>query len=885
MIGQTISHYRIEEKLGEGGMGVVYKARDTKLDRTVALKFLPSQFGTDDEEKKRFINEAKAASALDHNNICSIYSIEETDGGDLFIVMAYYEGMSLKEKIEQGPLPLKDAVQYSIQIASGLQKAHEKDVIHRDLKPENLFITDDNQVKIIDFGLAKAAQRTMLTKSGTTLGTMPYMSPEQAQGSTVDHRTDIWSLGVVIYEMVTGQRPFKSEYDTALVYSIVNEDPEPVTGLRSGVPMELERIINKCLEKDSEERYQQTDDLIVDVRKVERELSSGVRSKAAISNQAEIPETSSADKDSSSGDRLVKHTIQPWMYGIPVIVILLLVLYFYLPDRTSPHEFDNSIAVLPFENMSPDPDDAFFADGVHDDIIIQLSQIGGIQPIARSSVIDYDVDNRNLQQIADELNVATVLEGNVRRAGDIVRVAVQLIDPQTNRTIWADSYERNISGVFEIQSEIAQEITSALRISLTPDERERLETQPTDVAEAYEYYVRGRDYFWRSPDEENIRASERLLQRAIEYDPDFAQAHALLSRVYSSLRWFGFDLSPENDELSRRKAERALQLEPDLPESHVAKGYYYYHGHRMYDEAMEHFTVARNLQPNNADVLSAIGWVKRRLGLFENSIEIIKEAIAIDPRNVRVIHNQAITYYMVREYEKANSKWEEVLSIAPDHNLARLNSALNRINWEGDTTSAHDIIQNFPHVRREHTTNRWLLLQFLIGDYEGIIRITGGIPEEVFLDHSFYMLPSSYYLGLVHEYSDETEKAAQYYEIALSVMKNLPSHYHEEPFYRMGLGKIYAGIGLAEQAMTEGEKALAIMSPEYDAYWNLHYREQMAIIYAQLEKPEEAVDILWDLLSSPSFVSVPKLKVDPFWNPIRETPEFQRLIQEFEDRV
>ncbi len=278
MIGLMISHYKILEKLGEGGMGVIYKARDTKLDRTVALKFLPSHVGSDQTEKKRFINEAQSASILDHSNICTIYSIEETDDANLFIVMAYYEGMSLKEKIEQSPLPLKDVVNYAIQVASGLQKAHEKGIVLRDLKPANIFVTKDEQIKIIDFGLAKAAERSMLTKSGTTLGTIPYMSPEQAQGSKVDHRTDIWSLGAVMYEMITGQRPFKSEYESALVYSIINEDPEPVTGLRSDIPMDLEKIINKCLEKDLSDRYQHTNEIIVDLRKVGREITSGMRS-------------------------------------------------------------------------------------------------------------------------------------------------------------------------------------------------------------------------------------------------------------------------------------------------------------------------------------------------------------------------------------------------------------------------------------------------------------------------------------------------------------------------------------------------------------------------------------------------------------------------------
>jgi len=885
MIGQTISHYRIVEKLGEGGMGVVYKAHDIKLDRTVALKFLPSQVGANDEEKKRFLNEAKAASALDHTNICSIYSIEETDGGDLFIVMAYYEGMSLKEKIEQGPLPLKDAVQYSIQIASGLQKAHEKDVIHRDLKPENLFITDDNQVKIIDFGLAKAAQRTMLTKSGTTLGTMPYMSPEQAQGSTVDHRTDIWSLGVVIYEMVTGQRPFKSEYDTALVYSIVNEDPEPVTGLRSGVPMELERIINKCLEKDPEERYQHSNDLIVDVRKVERELSSGVRSKAAISNKAVIPGTSSADKDSSSGNHRVKQTIKPWVYGIPIILILLLVLYFYIPDSTPSSEIDNSIAVLPLENLSPDPDDAYFADGVHEDIIIQLSQVGDIRTIARSSVLRYSPEERNLQQVADELEVGAVMEGNVRRAGDVIRVAVELIEPHSNETIWADSYEReNITELFEIQRAIAGEIASTLRVSLTEDEEERLDERPTDVTEAYEYYLRGRTYFSRPGFlEENLRTAEDLLKRALANDSEFAHAHSLLSRTYSSLRWFGYDTSPQTLELSQQHAKRALELNPDLPESHIAMGYYYYHGHRKYDEALEYFITARHLQPNNAEIIAAIGYVERRLGRWEESIETLDRAISLDPMNSDLHWNQGATHTWLRSYEKARSAYEKSLSLAPDYHLVKILDAEINILWRGDTETVRTFVENYSHIKREHPVS-WLFLQFSIRDYQDMIRTVSQVPGDIYRDQ-YYLLPSSYFLGLAYDYLGEDERAHRYYEEALAQMEKLYADHRDDWRYRSGIGQIYAGLGREEEAIEEGKKAVELLPLSLDAGLGYIPKENLARIYAYLQRTEEAVELLRELLSIPSRLSIPRLKVDPWWDPIRETSEFQQLIHEFEESV
>ncbi|MCH8124570.1 serine/threonine protein kinase [candidate division KSB1 bacterium] len=270
MIGKTISHYKILEKLGSGGMGVVYKAQDLKLDRFVALKFLPPHISADGDEKKRFIHEAKAASALQHNNICTIHEIGETDDGQMFICMDYYEGETLKKKIERGPLNLEDAIDIAIQISQGLAKAHSKEITHRDIKPANILITEEKQVKIVDFGLAKLAGRTVLTKEGTTIGTVAYMSPEQAQGTEVDHRTDIWALGVVLYEMLTGKQPFAGDYEQAVMYSIMNEDAEPITGLRTGVPMELERIVNKCLEKTPGNRYQSVNELIVDLRRIRK---------------------------------------------------------------------------------------------------------------------------------------------------------------------------------------------------------------------------------------------------------------------------------------------------------------------------------------------------------------------------------------------------------------------------------------------------------------------------------------------------------------------------------------------------------------------------------------------------------------------------------------
>jgi eukaryotic-like serine/threonine-protein kinase len=616
VIGKTISHYEILEKLGEGGMGIVYKAHDTKLNRTVALKFLPSHIGTDETEKRRFINEARAASTLDHSNICTIYSIEETEDGQIFIVMAYYEGMSLKEKIEQGPLPLKDVVNYAIQIASGLQKAHEKGIVHRDLKPANIFITNDDQIKIIDFGLARVAERTLLTKSGTTLGTVPYMSPEQAQGHKVDHRTDIWSLGVVMYEMITGQRPFKSEYETALVYSILNEDPEPVTGLRSGVPMALENIIMKCLEKVPQHRYQQIGESIVDLRKVERELDSGI--------QSDRPGTSVPAR--STGKRL-----KPIKYGVPVALVLLLALYVFFVDTPAVAELDGSIAVLPFENLSPEPEDEFFADGITEDIISTLSKIAELRVISRRSSMLYKGSDLPLRTIADELNVATILEGSVRRFGDALRISVQLIDVQTDNTLWAEHYDRQLVDIFAIQSEVAQSVADILRARLTPDEVERIENPPTNNLAAYEIFLKGRE-MWDF-NREVLEDVAELYRTAIRMDPDFALAYAYLALTYSFLSVFGVENARTQ---GFETAQRALEIDSTLAPAHWIMGQLLMNEGR-FSESRRSLQRAIALEPPWG--LNDLSVLEYRIGRFDESLHLARLALERDPASANNYHH------------------------------------------------------------------------------------------------------------------------------------------------------------------------------------------------------------------------------------------------------
>jgi serine/threonine protein kinase/tetratricopeptide (TPR) repeat protein len=672
VIGRTISHYKVIEKLGEGGMGVVYRAEDTRLKRTVALKFLRRQIFDDEEGRTRFFQEAQAAAVLDEPNIGTIYEIDEADG-QTFISMAYVEGQSIKEKVQSGPLDIVEALDIAIQTAGGLRAAHEKGIFHRDVKSANIMITSGGQAKIMDFGLAKLAGRTKITKIGTSMGTVEYMSPEQARGAEVDHRSDIWSLGVVLYEMLTGQVPFKSGYDQAVIYHILNEVPESARALRPEVPKELEQIIEKAMTKSPERRYSTTEALIEDLIEV-RELMAG------------SPRSSfygTLKRPSHRRNRIRIYTVVAFM----VLLVAGYVLYERVLAPLAKHQLatdrmasgdsasiptttsespapGNSIAVLPFTNMSADEGQEYFCDGIAEDIINDLTKVDGLQVVARTSAFAFKGKTDDVREIGKKLNASAVLEGSVRKDGDNLRITAQLINVKDGYHIWSERYDRELKDVFAIQEEIAQSIVQALKIKLTEEQKRSLEKTATLDVEAYDLYLRGREFFHQHR-RGHVEAIDRF-SKAIDKDPDFALAYAAMANCYTDL-YVTQDKNMEYLERCIAASQKALDLNPELAEAHVARGFAISLLSRQYEEAEREFEIGIQLNSNLFEAYYLYARSCRVQGKMEKAAQLFEQACRVRPEDYQAPLFLADTYADLNLMGEAEATHRKGLELVTKH--------------------------------------------------------------------------------------------------------------------------------------------------------------------------------------------------------------------------
>jgi len=657
MIGQMIAHYKILEKLGEGGMGIVYKAHDTKLGRTVALKLLPPKFSESEENKTRFLQEAKAVAALSHSNILNIYEVIEQDG-EMCLVMELIDGDTLKSYITNLKtglgVPVQQALTWTLQIAEGLKTAHEKNIIHRDIKPQNIMLRGNGQIKIMDFGLAKLSNTATITRPGTTVGTLAYMSPEQAQGLAADQRSDIWSLGVILYEMLTAELPFKAEHEAGISYMIINVDPTPPSALDLKIPHRVDTVVAKLLEKDPDKRYQNMDEVI----------------KAVTSTQKEIELAATAAKT-------------------------------------------KAIAVLPFDNISPEKESEYFCDGLMGELIANLSRLKDIRVVSRTSSMQYKGTKKDIKTIGRELDARYIIEGNVRKFQDNLRITAQLIDVDTDAQLWAETYKGTLADVFDIQEQVSRQIVDALMLKLTPGEKVVLAKRATVNAEAFDCYLRARDFLYRRT-KNSLQFAIQLFQKAIDIDTRYAAAYAGLGEAYATLH-YDYDTKEIWIDKAIESSLKALMYDSTVSEAYAAlalayfskkslqeaeaaalkaidlgpnifTGYWVlariYHVTDRDKESVEHLKKTIELNPDFHTAYSQLRMVYERLGDKENYEQMLRLGLEVLPRYLSRHPDDARSriYYatelaQVNRVEEAKTEAKKALDLSPGDPLMLYNAA------------------------------------------------------------------------------------------------------------------------------------------------------------------------------------------------------------------
>ena len=605
--GTMVGHYRIIEKIGAGGMGEVFLAEDTKLDRKVALKFLPSHIAQDADVRTRFTREAKAVAKLDHPNIVTIHEVGEFNGRPFF-AMQYIKGKTLQHFCSEETLSVGNIVNIVLQIAEGLSKAHAVGITHRDIKSANIIVDQDFRLKILDFGLATVQGGDALTKAGSTLGTVAYMSPEQAKGSKVDHRSDLFSLGIVMYELVTGRTPFKRSNDTGTRHAIINENHEPLERYKSDVPPELQRIVSKCLAKLSDERYQSAADLAADLRILERTATSG--------------------EHETSGQTAAS---QP------------------------------SIAVLPFANMSADPENEYFADGLTEELLNVLAKNPELKVIGRTSSFAFKGKQEDLREIGKKLGVGTILEGSVRKAGNRVRITVQLVKTSDGFHLWSETYDKVLEDIFAVQDEIAGAVAKALDVTLLGKSSEKQISNP----ESYALLLKGQQAMLKWNKESALEAID-LFQKAIEIEPDSARAWAGIARVYMMQSSYGFEDTQSAYVKAKDAALKALALDDKLAEAYEVMGIIRWGLELHFDEADSAFRKAYELAPSNTRMVSSLSAFLGSMGKFEESLSMSKLAVELDPLNPETHVNRGRILFANGELDETRVEIQKALELSPE---------------------------------------------------------------------------------------------------------------------------------------------------------------------------------------------------------------------------
>jgi serine/threonine protein kinase/Flp pilus assembly protein TadD len=851
--GTYTGHYRIVEKIGSGGMGEVYLAEDTQLDRKVALKFLPPHLFQYEDCRKRFRREAQAAAKLSHPNIITIHEVGDYQGRP-FIAMEHVEGRSLRD-ITAEEFDIDRIIGIAVQLCDALQSAHAAGITHRDIKPSNIIIDSAGRPRLLDFGLATVRGGEHLTKTGSTLGTVGYMSPEQIDGKATDARSDLFSLGVVLYELIANKSPFRCDDEAATFKAIIQDEPEPLARYKSNVPDDLQRIITKLLEKDPSLRYQSAAGVIPDLKKLSPSRTS----------------------------ELVVEQKRDWWnrYVMPtaVVILLAIVVFWYFGDWGQDKDSAASdgkimLAVLPFENLG-DPQDAYFSEGITEEITTHLGKIAGMSVISRKSIQGSHSAASDVLRVGRELGVDYVLEGSVRwdktTSPELVRVSVRLTRVEDNTHTWSENYERSLKQVFEIQKGVASEIGSILNRQLLQPPHE--DTKITENDEAYRAYLRGLSYL-DDPDA-NAGLAVDAFRKAISYDSNFALAYAELSRAIIGVYQDEIDTTDLLTQ-ARQYAERALLLDSNLTEGHLALVYYYTDGLLEHKHAMEVLKELKTFVEPRGNTLRAEAAVLGNLGRFEDALECIKGALALNPENARIANGVAGALLLLGRYSEAIYYCDRSIALAPTQATAYLYKA-NAYHQLGDLEQASEALSGAPH---RHTRVHWnqLLYERNFGAYLEEMSFIKNVLDNDVQRGWFAMLT-----GEALDYLDRPIQAELQYDSAQRFFISV-ANWKDNETIRGALGRVLARLGRHKEAEREALTAVEMCPVSKSAVDGPTHLVSLASVYVTTGEYDKAINILEHILAVSSELSAPVLRMDPRYDPLRDHPRFQALIEKYEKK-
>jgi TolB-like protein/Tfp pilus assembly protein PilF len=862
--------YELLEEIGRGGQGVVFRAWQRSLSRTVAVKIIGTGQWTTNAHVKRLRREAEAAAKLNHPGIVPIYEVGERDG-TYYFSMRFVEGDRLDEVVSRGSVSARQGAELIAKVARAVHYAHEHGILHRDIKPGNILLDANGEPHLTDFGLARLVEHgSTVTGTLEVMGTPSYMAPEQAVGNNaaVSSATDVYGLGAVLYELLTGHPPFAGGTTYETVRLLLDSEPRPPHSWNRKIDHELSDICLKCLEKNPRYRYSSA-------LEVAEDLERWLYHEPILAKRSGF----------------LTHA-RKWVQRNPTIaalIVLSVVLAAGLGvmtwERESVRRIPAGIAVLPFENLSDDKEDAFFADGVQDDILTKLAKIADLKVISRTSVMGYR-GKRDLHQIGRTLGVSHVLEGTARRSGGKVHVNAQLVDTRTDTGVWADGYERDAKEAFAIPSEIAQKVAEQLQAKVSTAEKVAIERKPTDDLTAFELYTQAKSLLsaptFSATGDANLLQAVNLLNQAVARDHSFCQAYCQLAYAHDLLYFLGHDRTPARLAMADAAVQAASRLLPDAGETRLARAENLYWGYLNYDGALAELRIAAHTLPNDPRVFELEGYIERRQGRWENAIRNLQRVADLDPRNVFSLEQLALSYQLLRRYTEAESMLDRILTIEPSNLEIKAARAFVELDWKADTTPLHQLIAEIRAINpgaAPSIANYWLFCALAERDVVGAkdALIASG-ENPITLSNENVVFDRPFAEGVIARMANDDAKARSAFTAARLAQQKIVE---VQPNYGPALcvlGLIDAGLGQKEEALREGWRAVELLPVKKDALGGAEIAKYLAVIAAWADDKDLACEQLAIVTGRPSPVSYGQLKLLPFWDPLRGDPRFEEIV-------